>query len=81
MLLILDPLEDGLDLRQHFYNNHRWLFTLLKGWIHFLAQGTLYLVTILLLFGFNVIAARVRYENFHVFFAVFSLYTYLFCFH
>lgn len=86
VLLVPEPLEEGLDLREHFYNNHRWFFTLaallpiidsvdtlLKGRLHFLAQGPLYVITILLLFGLNVIAARIRYESFHIFFSLFFL--------
>jgi len=86
VLLVPDPFEDGLDLKEHFYNNHRWFFTLaallpiidfvdtlLKGWIHFLAQGPLYIITILLLFGLSVIAARISRAIFHAFFAIFFL--------
>jgi hypothetical protein len=86
VLLVPEPFEEGLNLREHFYANHRWLFTLaallpiidfadtlLKGWIHFLAQGPLYIITIPLLFTMNVIAARNRQEFFHAFFAIFSL--------
>lgn len=81
VLLVPDPSEEGLDLKPHFYGNHRWFFvlaallpiidsvdTLLKGWTHFLSQGSIYIITILLLFGLNVIAARIRDEIFHAFF-------------
>lgn len=84
VLLMPDPFEAGLDLKQHYYNNQRWFFTLaallplidaldtvLKGWDHFKAQGFLYPLTILLLFALNVAAARIREERFHAFFAVF----------
>ena len=77
-LLLPDPFAEGFDLRQHFYANHRWFFTLaaslplidaldtwLKGAEHFRAQGPQYIVTILLLFGLNVIAATTRRERFH----------------
>jgi hypothetical protein len=86
VLLVPDPFEDGLDLKQHFYSNHGWFFvlaallpiidsvdTLLKGRDHFLAQGSLYIITILLLLGLNVIAACIRRELFHAFFAIFFL--------
>ena len=86
VLLMPDPFEDGLDLKQHFYNNQRWFFTLgallpiidaldtlLKGWAHFTAQGPLYALTILLLFALNVAAARIRHERFQAFFAIFFL--------
>ena len=81
-----DPFEEGFDPKQHFYNNHRWFFTLgallpiidamdtlLKGWSHFTAQGPLYVLTILLLFILNIVAALVRREGFQAFFAIFFL--------
>ena len=86
VLLIPDPFEEGLDLKRHFFSNHPWFFvlaallpiidavdTLLKGWTHFVAQGSLYVITILLLFGLNVVAACTRREFFHSFFAMFFL--------
>jgi hypothetical protein len=86
MLLFPDVLEDGLDFRRHFYANHRWFFilaaslapidamdTLLKGRAHFIAQGPLYVVTLLLVCGLNIVAASTRRERFHAFFAVFFL--------
>jgi hypothetical protein len=85
-LLMPDPLEEGFDSKGHFYNNHRWFFTLaallplidavdtwLKGPAHFRAQGLLYILTILLLFTLNVVAAIDRHERFHAFFAIFFL--------
>jgi hypothetical protein len=86
VLLMPDPFEDGLDLKHHFLDNHRWFFTLaallpiidamdtlLKGWEHFMAQGPLYIITILLLFALNVAAIRIHRERFHAFFAIFFL--------
>jgi hypothetical protein len=86
VLLMPDPFEDGLDLKQHFFDNHRWFFTLaaflpiidamdtlLKGWGHFIAQGPLYIITIVLLFALNVVAISIHRERFHVFFAIFFL--------
>jgi hypothetical protein len=86
MLLFPDPLGAGTDLKQHFYANHRWFFllaallapidaidTLLKGLAHFYAQGPLYVVTLLIVFVFSLIAAFTRRERFHKFFAVFFL--------
>jgi hypothetical protein len=85
-LLMPDPFEEGFDSKVHFYNNHRWFFTLaallplidaldtwLKGPAHFSAQGPLYVLTILLLFVMNVVAASTRRERFHAFFAIFFL--------
>jgi hypothetical protein len=84
VLLMPDPFENGLDLKRHFFDNHRWFFTLaallpvidamdtlLKGWTHFAAQGILYILTILLLFALNVTAALHREERFHAVFAAF----------
>ncbi len=86
VLLFPDPLEDGTDLKQHFYSNHRWFFalaallppldavdTLLKGTAHFAAQGPLYIVTIVLIFVLSVAAAVTKKEIFHRFFAIFFL--------
>jgi len=80
VLLVPEPFEEGLELKQHFFGNHRWFFvlaawlpiidsvgTLLKGWTHFVAQGWLYVIMILILLGLNVIAARSRWEAFHSF--------------
>jgi len=86
MLLFPDVIEDGLDFRRHFYANHRWFFvlgallapidamdTLLKGRAHFIAQGPLYVVTLLLVCVLNIAAASTRRERFHAFFAIFFL--------
>jgi hypothetical protein len=85
-LLFPAPLDVGSNLRQHFYQNHRWFFLLaallplidagdtrLKGYEHFVAQGPIYVVTIVLLFGLNLIAAWTRREWFHKVFSVFFL--------
>ncbi len=85
-LLFPEPLEVDTDLKLHFYANHGWFFTLgamlplidavdtlLKGHEHFLAQGSLYVVTIALVFVLNLVAARGKHEVFHRFFAVFFL--------
>jgi hypothetical protein len=84
MLLFPDQLEDGIDFRLHFFANHRWFFTLgallpvldavdtaLKGPEHFVAQGPLYVVTLVVLFMLMVMAARISRKQFHAFFAVF----------
>jgi len=86
VLLFPEPLNDGADLRQHFYANHRWFFalaallppidvldTLLKGWPHFVAQGTVYPVTMLVLFGLSAVAAFTRRAWFHASFSIFFL--------
>lgn len=53
--------------------------TLLKGWEHFLAQGPLYMFTILILFVLSLIGASTHHERFHKFYAVFFL-IYIFMF-
>lgn len=86
VLLFPDPLLDGADLRQHYFANHRWFFTLgailppadavdtlLKGTEHFRAQGPLYVVFLAVVLALMVIAARTRRAGFHAFFAVFFL--------
>ncbi len=84
VLLIPEKIEDGLDLKSHFEQNRRSFFilaallppldaldTYLKGWQHFLAQGVIYPITILLLFILMVIAALTSNRRYHAFFAFF----------
>ena len=86
VLLFPDPLRDDADLRAHFFDNHRAFFllgalllpldaidTLLKGIEHFLAQGSIYVMTLTLIFGLSLIAAATRNPRYHAFFAVFFL--------
>ena len=86
VLLVPDPLEGGMDLKHHFYANHRSflilaallppidaLDTLLKGWDHFVAQGAIYIITLLVLLVTCLVAAYTRDERYHAFFAVFFL--------
>ena len=84
VLLFPDPLPDGADLRQHYFANHRWFFTLgailppadavdtlLKGPEHLRAQGPLYVVFLAVVLVLMAIAACTRRAGFHAFFAVF----------
>ena len=77
---------DGMDLKRHFYANQRWFFvlaalllpidgfdTLLKGWDHFVAQGSLYILTLHILFILSLSAAYIKSEKYHSFFAIFFL--------
>ena len=86
VLLFPEPMEEGVDLKHHFYANHRWFFTLaallapidavdtlLKGLPHFIAQGPQYILTISIIFVFSVIAALTRREWYHRFFSIFFL--------
>jgi len=84
VLLFPDPMEDGLDLRQHYYENHRSFFSLaallpaidaldtyLKGREHFLAQGPFYIVFLSTVFVLMLVASRTQRPGYHAFFAVF----------
>lgn len=86
VLLFPDKLQDGTDLKHHFYANHRWFFTLaallpfidgadtaLKGWDHFVAQGVIYPITLGILFVLSLIAAFTRNERFHQGYCIFFL--------
>jgi hypothetical protein len=72
------------DFKEHFFDNHRWFFilgsalpvldfvdTYLKGYEHLVSQGPIYLLTIILISVLSVVAALVRNERFHAFFAAF----------
>jgi hypothetical protein len=86
VLLVPEPLESGVDLKRHFYENHRWFFslaallppvdaidTLLKGQAHFIAQGPIYIVTLSLIFTLCIIGAFTKNNRFHAAFAIFFL--------
>jgi hypothetical protein len=86
VILYPDRLETHMEFKAYFYQNHRWFFalaallppldlvdTLLKGYAHFLAQGPLYIVTILLIFILSVIASYTKNETYHKVFSVFFL--------
>ncbi len=85
-LLFPDIVTPNTDLREHFYANHRAFFalaallvpidavdTLLKGWDHFVAQGPIYVIFLLVALTLTIIASRTRNEKYHRFFAVFFL--------
>jgi hypothetical protein len=72
--------------KKHFYQNHRWFFsiaalltpldavdTLLKGYTHFQNQGTIYPVFLSVVFILTVLAAILKSERYHQFFAIFFL--------
>lgn len=86
VILFPDPLDEKMDFKQHFCEDHRWFFalaallpsldfvdTLLKGIPHLLAQGPIYLVTIALLTALSAVAALTKNHAYHKFFAVFFL--------
>lgn len=86
VLLFHDSMEQGIDFKAHYYSNQRWFFglaallppidavdTLLKGTAHFAAQGPIYPITLLIIFGLSVAAALTRNERFHAYFAGFFL--------
>lgn len=86
VLLFPEPMEDGIDLKQHYYSNHRSFFilaallapvdaldTLLKGWHHFLAQGVVYPFVLLVVLFLSLTAAVTKNDKYHSFFVVFFL--------
>ncbi|MBX3064599.1 MAG: hypothetical protein U0528_03955 [Anaerolineae bacterium] len=86
LLLRPEVIQRDTDLKQHFYENNRWFFslsallpvvdafdTLLKGWDHFVAQGPIYIITLSLIFVLCVIGARTKDERYHAAFAIFFL--------
>jgi hypothetical protein len=86
VLLVPERLEPGLDMKRHFYANHRGFFalaallppvdaidTFLKGREHFAAQGTIYVVTLALVFGLCVVGSLTKDERFHAVSSVFLL--------
>jgi hypothetical protein len=87
VLLFPDEINAGSDLKLHYYQNHRSFFllaallfpvdaidTLLKGWDHFLNQGTVYVLTLTLLCGLCLVAAITKNERYHAIFSVFFLF-------
>jgi hypothetical protein len=87
VLLFPTVRTEKADFKAHFYANSRWFFVLgailpvldffdtyLKGYEHLVAQGPLYIVTIVLLTVLSVIAALTKKETYHAFFAVFFLF-------
>lgn len=86
VLLIPEKIQDVIDLKVHFDQNRRSFFllgallppldaldTYLKGWQHFVDQGVIYPITILLLFILMLTAAFTSRRRFHAFFACFFL--------
>ncbi len=86
VILFRDPFPETMDFKQHFYANRRWFFslaallppldavdTLLKGYSHFVAQGAIYPVTLVVVSALNVFAAVRVNERFHKVFPLFFL--------
>jgi hypothetical protein len=86
VILFPDPFDEKMDFKKHFHEDQRSFFilasllpaldfidTLLKGIPHLLAQGPIYLFTIILLSVLSVIAATTKNPTYHKFFAVFFL--------
>ena len=84
VLLVPEPISEGLDFKQHYFANHRVFFalaallppidltdTLLKGWAHFQAQGIVYPISLAVWFGLMVVAAATRREIYHAVFSMF----------
>jgi hypothetical protein len=86
VVLLPEPLDGGTDLKQLFFENRRWFFslaallppidaidTLLKGWDHFLAQGIQYPIVLIVVFSLCILGIFSKDEKFHAGFAVFFL--------
>ncbi len=86
VILFHEPLPLSMDFKEHYFENHRAFFllaaalppldaidTLLKGYAHFVAQGTIYPVTLSLVFVLSIVAARTKNETYHKAFSVFFL--------
>lgn len=86
VILIPEPIEEGMDLKRHYFANRRSFFavasllpptdatdTLLKGWTHFQDQGIIYPVSLLIWFILVVGAVVTDDERYHAAFSIFFL--------
>jgi hypothetical protein len=86
VILFPDPFRDKMNFKENFYDDNRWFFalasllppldffdTLLKGYPHLIAQGPIYIVTIVLITILSIIAAITKNQKYHMFFSVFFL--------
>jgi hypothetical protein len=86
VVLFPDPFEEKMDFKQHFYEDRRWFFalatllppldfvdTLLKGMPHMLAQGPIYIFTIVLITALSAVAALTKNQTYNKFFSIFFL--------
>jgi hypothetical protein len=86
VILFPDPFEEKMNFKKHFYEDHRWFFalaallppldfidTLLKGMPHLIAQGPIYVITIVLITALSIVAVLTKNQTYHRFFAVFFL--------
>ena len=87
VLLFPNRIEECCDMRNYFAENRRWFFllaatltpidavnTLLRGMVHFIAQGPIYVIAIILIFVLCVTGAFTQNEKYHKFFSVFFSY-------
>jgi hypothetical protein len=85
VILLPDP-KPETDYHTLYYTNRRWFFaiasllplidavdTLLKGTTHFLAQGPIYILTILLVTSLSIIAIITPNQKYHKAFSIFFL--------
>jgi hypothetical protein len=83
-MLFPERLSEKTDLKEQFYGRNRWFFALaavlpplnfvdtyLKGYEHLLAQGSLYIFTLVLVSTMCAIEAATDNEKYHKFFSVF----------
>jgi hypothetical protein len=84
--LISRSFRRKMGFKKHFYEDHRWFFTLatllppldfvdtlLKGIPHLIAQGPIYIITIVLITALSIIAALTKNQTYHKFFAIFFM--------
>jgi hypothetical protein len=75
-----------MGFKKNFYEDHRWFFTLatllppldfldtlLKGMPPLIAQGPIYVITIVLTAALSIIAALTKNQTYHKFFAIFFM--------
>lgn len=86
VILFPEPFEAIMNFKENYYDDHRWFFALaavlpsldfidttLKGVPHLIAQGPVYIITIILLTILTVVAAFTKNQTYHKFFAIFFL--------
>ena len=84
VLLFPEPVNELTDFKQHFYSNRRAFFALaallapldlidttLKGYDHLVAQGPIYIVTLVITSSLSLVAASTNNEKYHKAYSVF----------
>jgi hypothetical protein len=84
VLLFPEPINEFTDFKQHFFSNRRAFFALaallapldlidttLKGYSHLVAQGPIYVLTLVLTASLSIIGASTDNEKFHKAYSIF----------